>query len=333
MNKIGFLFLVVVQLSCVSQNNEKINGVSFVASRGEVKQEQVTVLKNNYVNHAAVMPLGFMKGISSPEIAFNMDNQWFGETNEGVKQYVQSIKKQHIKVMMKPQIWVRRGEFTGTIKMNSEADWKVLEVSYEKFILNYASIAQEMQVSIFCIGTELELFVKNRPAYWTELITRIKSVYKGKLTYAANWDEFKRTHFWEDIDYIGVDAYFPLSQEKTPTIEELKIGWQKHKKVLLALSIAKNKPILFTEYGYRSTDYTARKPWLVERNNSPANLLAQSNATAAIIEEFWKEEWFAGGYVWKWFVNHEKSGGKENNRFTPQNKPAQDVLKRFYKTF
>jgi hypothetical protein len=36
----------------------------------------------------------------------------------------------------------------------------------------------------------------NRPKYWQELILEIRKVYKGKLTYAANWDEFKRVPFW-----------------------------------------------------------------------------------------------------------------------------------------
>lgn len=32
--------------------------------------------------------------------------------------------------MVKPQIWVWRGEFTGTIKMENEENWKLLEDSY-----------------------------------------------------------------------------------------------------------------------------------------------------------------------------------------------------------
>ena len=62
------------------------------------------------------------------------------------------------------------------------------------------------------------------------MILKIKEVYKGKLTYAANWDEFKRVPFWKALDYIGVDAYFPLSDKKTPTVAEFEKGWKSHKK-------------------------------------------------------------------------------------------------------
>ena len=54
------------------------------------------------------------------------------------------------------------------------------------------------------------------------------------------------------------------------------------------------------------------------------------NTTQALFEELWHEEWFAGGFVWKWFMDHEKVGGIDNPRFTPQNKPAEEIIKTFY---
>ena len=57
--------------------------------------------------------------------------------------------------------------------MKSEADWKVLEDSYTKFIMEYAQLAQEVNADIFCIGTELEKFIENRSNYWSNLIAKI----------------------------------------------------------------------------------------------------------------------------------------------------------------
>ena len=330
MKKLGFLVLYFLQLSCTSQVQEKIKGVSFVASRNEVSQKHIQEVLNIHANHAAVMPYGFIRNINSPEIIFDTDRQWFGETSKGAEQYIELLHKNGIKVMLKPQIWIWRGAFTGTLKMNSVEDWKVLEASYEKFILAYAELAAKTNTVIFCIGTELEQFVKNRPEYWKRLIKKIRKIYRGELTYAANWDEYPRTSFWEDLDYIGVDAYFPLSQEQTPSVEQLKKGWQKWKTEIETLSKEKNRPIIFTEYGYRSMDFTAKKPWLVDRNDEKVNLEGQVNAKKAIFEEFWKEDWFAGGYIWKWFIHHDSAGGSSDNRFTPQNKPAQEIIKEFY---
>ena len=232
--------------------------------------------------------------------------------------------------MVKPQIWVWRGEFTGNIEMDSEENWIILEASYSEFILTYAKAAQEIKADILCIGTELEKFVMQRPKYWQKLIVEIRKIYKGKLTYAANWDEFKRVSFWNEIDFIGVDAYFPLSDKKSPTVQELEIGWIPHKEEIIKIQKHFNKPILFTEFGYRSVDFNAVKPWDYSRVEGSVNLQAQVNGLQAIHNQFWKEDWFAGGFVWKWFHKHDEVGGKTNNRFTPQNKPAEDLIRKLY---
>ena len=310
---------------------EKINGVSFVASRDIVDETHTNPVVNVGANYAAIMPFGFLKNLDHPEIIHNTDRQWFGETREGGKQYIEELRKKNIKIMLKPQIWVWNGEFTGLIKMANEENWQALEESYTSFILEYAELAQETNAEILCIGTELENFVKERPDYWHNLIIKIKIIYKGKLTYAANWDEFKRTPFWGALDFIGIDAYFPVSDSQTPSISECKVGWKAHKVVIKSVSEKYDKPILFTEYGYRSVDFTGREPWQSDHTLTSLNFEGQSNAMQALLEEFWSEDWFAGGFIWKWFHAHDKVGGEKDNQFTPQNKPVETVIQSFYK--
>lgn len=324
-----FLLTLSIQ-SCHSQTSKKINGVSFVASRDAVNQNHIKPVADVNANYVAIMPFGFIKKIDYPEITFNTDKQWFGETKAGVKQYIGELRKKQIKIMIKPQIWVWRGEFTGYIEMKNELDWKLLEDSYSSFILEYATLAEEVQAELFCIGTELENFIKNRPSFWMALIEKIRHKYKGKLTYAANWDEYKRTPFWAELDYIGIDAYFPVSDKKTPSIEACLVGWKKHKQTVRTLSQKYNKAIVFTEFGYRSVDYSGKEPWKSNSDMNQVNLEAQTNAMQALFETFWKEDWFAGGFVWKWFHNHDKVGGNFDTRFTPQNKPAEQVIKKQY---
>ena len=328
--KLLILLSILSIQSCKTQSY-KINGVSFVASRDAVNESHINPVVNVNANYAAIMPFGFIKNIEHPEIIHNTDRQWFGETMAGAKQYIDELRKKKIKIMIKPQIWVWRGEFTGLIEMKNEADWKILEDSYSKFILEYAELANAVNAELFCIGTELEKFIENRPDYWLTLIKKIRTKYKGKLTYAANWDEFKRTPFWSNLDYIGVDAYFPVSDSKTPTIEECMEGWKTHKQVVYNMSQEYDKPILFTEYGYRSVDFAGKTPWVSDRKMSQVNLEAQTNTTQALFDTFWTEDWFAGGFIWKWFHKHDKVGGKDNFMYTPQNKPAEALLRNQYK--
>jgi len=325
------LFSLTIQ-SCTTQTN-KINGVSFVASPKAINETHVNPVVNLNANYCAIMPFGFLRNLEHPEIIHNTDKQWFGETRAGAKQYIEALEKKYIKIMIKPQIWVWQGEFTGYIEMKSEANWKLLEASYTRFILEYATLAQEVKAEIFCIGTELEKFIENRPQYWSHLIAEIKKIYKGKLTYAANWDEFKRTPFWSDLDFIGVDAYFPVSDSKTPTVTESLEGWKLHMPVIKKISSRFNKPILFTEFGYRSVNYSGKEPWKSDRSMNTVNLDAQTNTIKALFETFWKEDWFAGGFIWKWFINHDKVGGENNPQFTPQNKPVETVIKEHYGSY
>ncbi|WP_103069564.1 glycoside hydrolase family 113 [Aquimarina sediminis] len=330
MKKVFLLLLPFVFCTCSGQDS-KINGVSFVGSPQEITSTEITPVVKVNANWAAVMPFGFVKSLETPTVVFNIERQWWGERREGAKKTIELLNEEGIKVMLKPQIWVWRGEFTGNINMKSEEDWETLEKSYQKFIMLYAELAEEMKVPVLCIGTELHTFVQKRSKFWNQLITKIRTVYRGKLTYAENWDQFDKAPFWDQLDYIGIDAYFPVSQSKTPTVDELRKGWQKHKNNIIVLQTKVKKPVLFTEYGYRSVHFTGKEPWDSNRLEGNVNLQGQNNALTALYLEFWNEPWFAGGFLWKWYHNHNEVGGEKNNRFTIQNKPAEDVIRSFYK--
>ncbi|MCV6628643.1 MAG: glycoside hydrolase [Flavobacteriaceae bacterium] len=309
---------------------QKINGLSYVAKQHPINQSHTISVVHSNANFISLMPFAFLPDKQKPELYFNSDKQWFGETAEGLEQYAKTLRKTGVKLMIKPQIWVRHGIFTGTVEMPNTKSWEQLEKNYSRFILEYAQIAQKLGAEIYCLGTELQQFVTHRPTYWSQLIAAVRKVYTGKLTYAANWNEYEYTPFWKELDYIGVDAYFPISNSKTPTIKEGINGLQLYKKSLQKWSSISKKPILFTEFGYRSVDYAGKRPWDSQRIKDKVNIEAQANCLTALFESFWSEKWFAGGFIWKWFPNHKKVGGIKNNRFTPQNKPAEKLLRQFY---
>ncbi len=322
-----YFFLLLFSISCLAQT--KINGISFVASNREITIEAIQPVIAIHANWVALMPYGFMKSETDSTIIFNSKRQWINERKEGIEQTAKLFKNQKIKVMLKPQIWIPKGGFTGRILMNSQKEWKSLENSYQNFILFYAKIAQASKVDLFCIGTELNTFVMARSLFWNQLITKIKSVYKGKITYAENWDTYKKVPFIASLDYIGIDAYFPLDTAKTPTIKSLETSWQPLKKEMQLLSKKYNKKILFTEYGYQSKNYSTLEPWDHSKSRT-VNLKGQVNALSALFNQFWKEKWFAGGFLWKWYDNHNLVGGIDDSDYTVQNKPAESIVKKFY---
>lgn len=323
-----FLFVLWVVFSYAQPPN--FNGISLVASPSLLEQDDISPLLELGTTDVAVMPFGFVRSLEHPEIIYNTSRQWFGETYEGAAQYIDLLKNNNLRVMLKPQIWIWRGEFTGQLQMRTEEAWQEFEQCYSAFILEYARLAAEKEVELFCIGTELENFIMHRPQFWNELIRMVKSIYKGKLTYAANWDEYKRVPFWGQLDFIGLDAYFPISESKTVTVANARMGWQSWKNEMKSISSRLEKPVLFTEYGYRSMDHAGKEPWTASGGDIPTNLEAQANLLTALYEELWGQPWFAGGFLWKWFVAHDRSGGPDNNRFTPQNKPAGMVVQYYY---
>ena len=331
-HSIALLILGCCLLGCSATTvvSEKINGVSFVASRDTLQQKHIIPLLEIHADYAAIMPFGFVRDKNHPELHFNSERQWFGERYEGVKQYIELLRENEIKVMLKPHIWIWRGVFTGDMKMDSEADWVLFENSYEEFILLYAQLAEETHADLLCIGTELFNFVDQRPDFWKQLIKKVRATYTGKITYAENWDKVDRVAIWEDLDFIGADAYFPVSEAQTPTIEDALAGWKPHKKLLASLSKQYSKPVLFTEFGYRSADYAGKEPWASDRYEGKMNSEAQAQLYEALFKSFWDEPWFAGGFAWKWFHNHDRAIQQENNRFTPQGKQAEEVLKKWY---
>jgi hypothetical protein len=323
-----FIFLFFVFQTHFSQ--EKINGLSFVASNSIPNSNEVLYVKNVAANWVALMPFAFLKSESDTVLLYNSRNQWIGERVEGIEKTCKLFKTNHVKVMMKPQIWIPNGGFTGAINFKTEAQWRAFEKTYEKFIFMYVDVAIKNDIELFCIGTELKFFAQKRSSFFINLIQKIKKVYKGKVTYAENWDCYDQISFWNTLDFIGIDAYFELENSKTATASNLIKKWEPIKIKIRALSKKYNKPILFTEYGYQSKDFTTLKPYdFFEK--STVNMLAQSNALEALLKVFWKEKWFAGGFNWKWYDTYKNSGGVNNSDYTVQNKPAERILKKYYK--
>ncbi len=322
------LLLGLVELRAGTLDS-KIDGISWVGRPHVVNEQHLQPAEQLGANWVALIPYGFTSH-GSTALHYNTKWQWWGETDEGIRTTTRLAHRRGLQVMIKPQVWIEDGSYVGHLDMKTEAAWQQWERSYEAYILHYARLAEEEHAGLFCIGTEWTEFVIRRPRFWEQLIVKVRGIYAGPITYAANWDAIHTVPFWSQLDYVGVDAYFPLGNDATPTVQHLLANWQPHADALQALSKEACVPVLFTEYGYRSVDYCAKTPWEHGGHTDKPNLTAQRNALEALLQRFWPESWFAGGFLWNWFPNDETSGGPTCNGFTPQNKPAEQVVKQWY---
>jgi hypothetical protein len=232
-----------------------------------------------------------------------------------------------LRVFLKPQLDLVGEGWRGEIALRSEADWRAWFASYEAFILHYAALAQEERVALFCVGVELDA-TRQREADWRRVVAAVRARYAGPLVYAANWGRERDIRWWDALDYAGVDAYFPLAESAEPTLAEVRAGWQPHLAALRAWAARIGKPVLFTEIGYRSARNAGREPWeyLLEQPPAPAQ---QALLYRAALETFWREPWFAGLYWWIWDTRPPADPARDAS-FTPQGKPAWEVLREFY---
>lgn len=307
-----------------------MNGISYVGPLKPVTQAQFNQIERANSNWVSLMPFAYLRDAKKPELISETKWQWWGEGRAGTRKLIKFAKSQGQKVMVKPQIWIMDGAFTGHLKMEHDSDWSLFESAYTSYIVDYAKIAEEENVELFCIGTELNAFVSSRSTYWMGLIDTVKEVYSGKLTYAENWDSYQKVPFWKALDYIGVDAYFPLSEEVEPSEEALTQAWEKIADPLKNYAEQQGKKILFTEWGYRSIDQTSARPW-EEPKDKVVNQQTQAMAYKAIFNTIWDKEWYAGGFVWKWFSYEPVA--KTDRTYSPQGKEAEKVLKRYYSKY
>jgi hypothetical protein len=343
MLKQAFLFFIIISLtSCLSYPNRqapvqkgllqnKMNGMAIMAPPNPFQENPMPAIKSIGINYVSLQPFAFFNK-DQPSIEYG-GYLWWGERKEGLINSIQLAKKENLAILLKPQLWAYN-QWIGDLEFEKEADWLTFEKNYRSYILPMAKLADSMQVEMFAVGTEVRLSAIQRPQFWRTLIYEIRAIYSGKLVYASNWDSYPLVTFWDALDYVGIDAYFPLTKKKKPRVDELKKAWQPTVDSIQTFYAIWQRPILFTEFGYMSLEGCAYKAWLLEKSKIEAKLSeqAQANALQALLETFGKEHWWAGGFQWKWYadISTVLKEAEVKRDYTPQGKKAMNVLKELY---
>ncbi len=248
-----------------------------------------------------------------------------------------------LKVMLKPHVdWTVPGGWRGYFYFDDakgpdgRQEWWS---SYHDMISATVQLALIHHVEAICIGTEFDDINKEpaSAAEWIHIIQQIRAAgYQGQLTYAANWGigadaEYNRPGLqgvWEQLDFIGVDAYYPLSDAQDPTVAELVQGWHTPLNQwdegpyaqLEELHARTGKPIVFTEVGYPATDYGAKAP--ASDSPGPLNTALQTHAAQALYQVWQDVDWWGGAFWWQ--------DGPSYNRFSIQGRPITDALRQLW---
>ena len=304
-----------------------MRGVCWEAAR-RVDASHIAPLRELGVDWISQTPFGWAPSLTATEIRFDGNRGLWGETDDGLVRTAGLAHALGIKTLLKPHLWVRHGEWQGDIAMPTEEAWQAWFAAYEAFIVHYARLAEANGFEAFAVGTELGK-TTSRTADWKRIVARVREVYHGKLTYCANWnDEPERIGFWDELDFIGVQAYYPLATVDRPSKRQLAAAWAPVATKLQSLAKRTGKSIVFTEIGYKSHEGSLKEPWQWETTGA-VDLELQRDAFASMFETFWTKAWFAGVFVWKWHPA-PRLDGHDDRDFTPQGKPAQAVIRAYY---
>lgn len=303
---------------------------------GRMDSTKFNIIHRNNIEWVTIVPWGFQTNYNSTELNHHRgDSTNIKERNKRTVSRMELLHNSGFKVFLKPHIWIQEpdeGKWRSDIYPETEADWKIWKEDYKDFILRYAKVAEHGKAEMFCIGTELSRLSVEKPKYWFELIKEIKQIYSGKITYAANWyKEYEQITFWKELDYIGIQAYFPLSSKLVPSSDELCEGWEDYMPTLKSISETNGRKIIFSEMGYKSTADSAIKPWEwieePENQGKPTSVETQANCYDAFFKTIWKQPWFAGVHLWQIRLDaSRRTGSMQIKDFTPIDKPAEKII-------
>lgn len=311
-------------------------GIAMDAYQARPVQADFDRIADLGASHLAIFTWATMPTHTSPEVVrFAGDTVDWALTDRGILAMGRMARRAGLRTVVLPTLAdFVDGHWRGEATMADEASWAAWFESYRTFVLHHADLAERIGAVGFSVGTELRE-TTHRETQWRETIAMVRERFSGWLTYAANWDDYRAVPWWDALDVVGVQAYFELGTvradlEDAEIRSRLLAAWQPIAEDLRALGRETDRKILFTEIGYKSHAGSTNFPWEwgIE---GPADPRLQHIAYEVAFDVFWDQAWFEGFYWWKW---HPATGlAVDRSRdFTPQGKPAEEVLRRRWRT-
>jgi CheY-like chemotaxis protein len=247
-------------------------------------------------------------------------------SDDSVRHIVGLARAAGLKVLLKPHVDLLDEQDRATI---SPADPDRWFAAYTRFIVHYAELARESGAAEFAVGTELA-GVSGERAEWLAVIKAVRARFHGPLVYAANYDEYAGVEFWDALDLIGVDAYWPLTDGPTTDPAVLRRSWQPIAARLAAFSAEHDRKILFTEAGYVSQRGATNRPfaWTISDVRGDEE---QAAAYRALLEAFSGQKWWGGVHWWMWDDWPGAGETPHELAYSPHHKPAEQVVREWWR--
>ena len=213
------------------------------------------------------------------------------------------------------------------LDVTSEADWQAWWRGCRRYVLHHALLAAWAGSDLYSVGVELSKTLC-REAEWRELIAAVRLLFPGALTYSGNWNgDLETAGFWDRLDYVGVDAYFPLATSPEARQEDLERGARQVVDRLAAAARRTGKPLLLTEVGFPAH----RGAWVQPHTEGGAySEEDQARAYEALLGALGRRPWLAGTFFWKAFSADESAWRQGEADFRFLGRKAEAVVREYY---
>ena len=277
----------------------------------------------------AITPFGRVADLTGRGVDPSFERP-FAKNKEDVRRAIAMAHARGLSVMLVPHLWVESGEWRAKIEPPTDAAWDAWAKSYGAFVRGWAEIAESMRVELFSAGVELRSWVTTpRAASFAALIRELRGVYKGLITYSANWDDVEHTLILAELDVIGVNAFYPLAEKDGAPFDVLLDGGKKVRARVRDLAEVWQKPVLFTEIGYTTRRDPAIRPW--EWPDAMKGVVvdetAQADAYRALVAPLLDEPRFMGFFVWRVYADPDDVSQEAEWGFSPRGKLAELVVR------
>jgi hypothetical protein len=282
----------------------------------------------------AITPFGRVGDLAGRGVDPSFE-QPFPKNREDVRRGIAMAHARGLAVMLVPHLWVESQQWRATIDPPTDAAWEVWTRSYGYFVKAWAEVAESSHVELLSAGVELRSWVTTpRAPSFAALVRELRGIYKGPITYSANWDDVEHTVVLGELDVIGVNAFYPLAEKDGAPFETLLEGGKRVQARVRTLAETWQKPVLFTEIGYTTRRDPAIRPWEWPDGMKDVRVdeVAQADAYRALIAPLLEEPRFMGLFVWRVYADPDDVSQEAEWGFSPRGKLAELVVRDAFAT-
>jgi sugar phosphate isomerase/epimerase len=288
-------------------------------------------LSRQGVNWVSITPFGRIWDLRSTRIDLEFEAPW-EDNRRAIRELVEQAHARGIRVLLIPHLWVETSGWRGEIDPGSPQGWAAYHAAYRGFVTTWAREAAAAGVDALSIGVECKSWSGRFGPVWRALIADVRAAFPGLLTYSANWDEAEDVLFWDQLDLVGINAFYPLSNHAGSTFEEYVEGANQARERVGDLARVLEMPVVFVEVGYTTRRDAAVEPWLWpdDMQGVVIDEREQARALLASFRGFLPEPWFTGFFVWRYYADLDDVSQEAEWGFSPHGKRAARVLTRTY---